>query len=189
MSATVGQVGLVDRFCSEVSALGVRVVSDAREAVADAGARRVVRWSTPACLACETGAGEVVDWDPDRYSEAELRAAAAGVDLGVADPLWAVAETGTVALASGRRRARLVTLLPPAVLFLVRADTIVPTLAEGLARFGDPPVLPAALNLVTGPSRSADVGGELALGVHGPGRVYVQIVEPVAEPVTEPVAG
>jgi L-lactate utilization protein LutC len=169
---------LVERFCAEAAALGVRVVAGAAEAVRELGARRLVRWSTPACLACATGPAEAVDWDPDVHSQERLRAAAAAADLGVADPAWAVAETGTVALASGRNRSRLVTLLPPAVLFLVRADAVVATLAEGLARLGDPPAPPPALSLVTGPSRSADIGGVLALGVHGPGRVYVSIIEP-----------
>jgi len=36
--------------------------------------------------------------------------------------------------------------------------------------------LPGAFNMITGPSRSADIGQILILGAHGPRRLHVLIV-------------
>ncbi len=36
--------------------------------------------------------------------------------------------------------------------------------------------LPRAINMITGPSRSADIGQILILGAHGPRRLHVLIV-------------
>lgn len=144
-------------------------------ALRDVEARRVVRWAMPELDALELEAEFAVTvWDEGLPGgAAALRAAAAGADAGIVWADWAVAETGTLALAAGPRRGRLVSLLPPCLVALVRETDIVPTLADGLARMRS---MPAALNLITGPSRSADIEGDLALGVHGPGRVAVVIV-------------
>jgi L-lactate dehydrogenase complex protein LldG len=37
-------------------------------------------------------------------------------------------------------------------------------------------VMPRTVNLVTGPSRSADIGQTLILGAHGPRRLHVIVV-------------
>ncbi|MDI3298559.1 MAG: LUD domain-containing protein [Bacillota bacterium] len=112
---------------------------------------------------------------------ARLRGIAARAALGVTGAAWAVAETGTLALYSGRGTGRLVSLLPPAHLAVLRRSRLVATVGEGFrmlageeARRGD---LPSAVNLVSGPSMSADIEGELTTGVHGPARVAVVIGE------------
>jgi L-lactate dehydrogenase complex protein LldG len=38
--------------------------------------------------------------------------------------------------------------------------------------------LPRAINLITGPSRSADIEQKLVLGAHGPRRLHVVVVGP-----------
>ncbi|MDI3317097.1 MAG: lactate utilization protein [Bacillota bacterium] len=112
---------------------------------------------------------------------ARLRGQAARAVLGVTGASWAVAETGTVALSSDRGSGRLVSLLPPAHLAVVRRSRVVETVGEGfrllMEEAGRRGGLPSAVHLISGPSMSADIEGELTVGVHGPGRVVAVIGE------------
>ncbi|GAB6934481.1 MAG: LUD domain-containing protein [Bacillota bacterium] len=100
-------------------------------------------------------------------------------ELGVVVAEMAVAQTGSVVLPARGGQGRSVSLLPPVLLVLVDEERIVGTLTDALraigrrARGGD---LPACVNLVTGPSRSADIEMDLSVGVHGPGAVYAVVV-------------
>ena len=127
-----------------------------------------------AASAAPTAAGA----DP---TPADLVALAAASDLGITTCAWAVAETGTIALYATPATGRLPSLLPTAHLALVRPSQVVKSVPDGLrlladymAREGGPP---SAVNLVSGPSRSADIEGDLAVGVHGPRRAGVIIGE------------
>ncbi len=92
--------------------------------------------------------------------------------LGVSWALFAVAETGTVALSSeDGRRAQ---LLPPVHLVLVEEGRVYPSLLEALQ---DLKALPSALGLHSGPSKSADIGQVMVKGVHGPGRLVVAVLQ------------
>lgn len=87
-----------------------------------------------------------------------------GISLGVC----AIASHGSVVLDAGPSKTRLGALTPPVHVVLVPRDRIVATLAEGL--------LSACVRtavIATGPSRTADIGGHLIRGVHGPGDVIV----------------
>lgn len=91
--------------------------------------------------------------------------------LGVSWALFAVAETGTVALSSeDGRRAQ---LLPPTHLVFVEERRVYGTLLEALRDLKD---LPRALGLHSGPSKSADIGQVMVKGVHGPGRLIVAVL-------------
>jgi L-lactate dehydrogenase complex protein LldG len=91
--------------------------------------------------------------------------------LGVSYALFAVAETGSVALSS--EEGRKVHLLPPTHLVFVEADRVFGTLLEGLLSLE---ALPTALGLHSGPSKSADIGRVMVKGVHGPGRLLVAVL-------------
>ncbi len=126
-------------------------------------------------------AGDVPGAEEVTRTQAELVTLAAASDLGITTCAWAVAETGTIALYATPATGRLPSLLPTAHLALVRPSQVVRTVPDGLrllaeymAREGDPP---SAVNLVSGPSRSADIEGDLAVGVHGPRRAGVIIGE------------
>ena len=110
---------------------------------------------------------------------AGLLTLAEGSELGITTCSWAVAETGTIALYATPATGRLPSLLPTAHLALVRPSQVVKSVADGLRLLADHMAQhdgpPSAVNLVSGPSRSADIEGDLAVGVHGPRRAGVII--------------
>jgi L-lactate dehydrogenase complex protein LldG len=97
-------------------------------------------------------------------------------DLGVSSAQFAIAETGTLVLQSTCERHRLVSLLPPVHIAIVDSDRLCETLGEALSllRSGGSDLSPA-ITFVTGPSRSADIELTLAIGVHGPQKLFVII--------------
>ncbi|MBA3628967.1 MAG: lactate utilization protein [Actinobacteria bacterium] len=111
-----------------------------------------------------------------RWPEAG-RDGAAAAHVGVTSALWAVAETGTVVVSSAPPSGRAPSLLPPVHVTFVPADRLLGTTAELFRRMQGLHELPSNVVLVTGPSKSADIGMELALGVHGPGEEHVILVE------------
>jgi L-lactate dehydrogenase complex protein LldG len=97
-----------------------------------------------------------------------------GYDLGITAAQAAIAETGTLVLDSNHERHRLVSLLPPVHVAIIEASQICLTLGEALA--GLQPAggeISPTITLVTGPSRTADIELTLAIGVHGPQKLFV----------------
>jgi L-lactate dehydrogenase complex protein LldG len=106
------------------------------------------------------------------------RDAGARADLGVTGCTEAVAATGSVVLDSAVAGSRGAGLLPRVHLCLVWRDQIVPTVSEILRPLrGHPERLPANLVVVSGPSRTGDIEQLITLGVHGPTRVHIAVME------------
>jgi len=97
----------------------------------------------------------------------------------VSHALAGVAETGTLVLTSGRNNPTTLNFLPDNHIVVVEAKDIVgdyETVWQRLReRFGTRN-LPRTVNMITGPSRSADIEQTLILGAHGPRRLHVIIV-------------
>jgi L-lactate dehydrogenase complex protein LldG len=91
-------------------------------------------------------------------------------DLGVTGAVAACARTGTVVLAASADEPRMASLLPRVHLAVVARETLVEAPGDVLRDLPRlfPGGLPSAFALATGPSRSADIDGELVYGVHGP---------------------
>jgi len=89
-----------------------------------------------------------------------------------------VAETGTLVLASGSGSPVTVGLLPETHIVALRADAIVASYEEACARVleANAGAMPRTLNLVTGASRTGDIGGKIVMGAHGPRRLAVVLV-------------
>lgn len=100
-------------------------------------------------------------------------------DIGVTGAQWAVAETGTLVLESERERHRLASLVPAVHVALVGAGRVRQTLGEVLRSLAETgrDALSRTVTFVTGPSRTSDIELTLAIGVHGPGELYVIIIE------------
>lgn len=106
-----------------------------------------------------------------------LRAAQGTDRVGITDCCAAVAETGTLMLVSGPETPPSVSLLPETHVAVLVAGAIVPTLEDALGRLRTLfPVMPPAINFISGPSRTADIEQTLVLGAHGPCRVHVVLL-------------
>ncbi|WP_252393583.1 LUD domain-containing protein [Hydrogenibacillus sp. N12] len=117
-----------------------------------------------------------VDVRPERGAD---RTFAARATLGVVAADAAIAETGSVVFLTSATAGRTASLLPPVLWIVVSRATVYPTLGEALhalAERGRKDGFPSAIQIVTGPSRSADIEMQLTLGVHGPGTVWAQLV-------------
>jgi len=99
-------------------------------------------------------------------------------DVGVTMAQAAIAETGTLVLESEKERHRLVSLLPPVHVAVVRSDDICLTIGDALKRLRghQKEEMSRAITFITGPSRTADIELTLTVGVHGPKELYVIIL-------------
>lgn len=118
-------------------------------------------------------------WSEEPALHIERRAAVDGDQTSVSLAFAGIAETGTLVLASGADNPVTVSFLPENHIIVLDAATIVGSLEDGiaLARSRLPGrIMPRTLNLISGASRTADIGGRLVLGAHGPRRLAVMIV-------------
>lgn len=90
-----------------------------------------------------------------------------------------VSETGTLALLSGADNPVTLSFLPDAHIIAVEADTIVGPYEDVFdmmrVKLG-PTQMPRTLNFISGASRTADIGGKIVIGAHGPRRLVVLVV-------------
>ena len=97
--------------------------------------------------------------------------------VGVTGAFAAIAETGTLVLASGPDTPATVSLLPETHVAIVSVGRIVAHMEDAWAlvrtEFRQ---LPRAINFVSGPSRTADIDQTIVLGAHGPYRVHIVLV-------------
>lgn len=95
-------------------------------------------------------------------------------DLGITGAQFAIAETGTLVLFSGRERNRLTSLVPPVHVCVLNASDVRHTMEEVLS------VIDTNANrvvtFITGASRTSDIELTLAIGVHGPKRLIVVLI-------------
>jgi len=109
-----------------------------------------------------------VSWSIAGGDADEFRSFGAQADIGISRAEAALAETGSVAVQSGLGLSRLTALLPPIHLVLVPSSCLTTDIFTWVsARDG---VLPAALTLISGPSKTGDIEQTLTTGVHGPKR-------------------
>ena len=89
-----------------------------------------------------------------------------------------IAETGTVAILSGTDSPSTLNFLPDDHIVVIRIDQIVSHFEDlwWLLQKQDLD-MPRTVNLITGPSRTADVEQTIQLGAHGPRRFHVVLVE------------
>ena len=116
-----------------------------------------------------------IAWRTVEIESGDFRSFSAGADVGLSVAEAALAETGTVVVNSGPGLSRLTALLPPVHLVLVPTSCITTDIFTWVADRRGP--LPAAITLISGPSKTADIEQTLTTGVHGPKR-FIAILYP-----------
>jgi len=104
-------------------------------------------------------------------------------DVGITSAQWAIAETGTLVLESKSERHRLVSLVPPVHIAILEAGRIRRTMAEVLEAVNQSGELSRTVTFITGPSRTSDIELTLAIGVHGPAKLHVIVIDDVKQTV------
>jgi L-lactate dehydrogenase complex protein LldF len=181
---------LVRRFSEELAALTGRAhsvasvdeaVSTIQEIVARTGSQRILCWDAPELGENEvasklvSGGTEILRYElaADADERRRVLAELDPVQVGLTGATAGLADTGSIVLASGPGRGRLVSLLPPVHIALLSRQHLYPSLPSFLE--AHPGIVTQGSNLViiTGPSRTADIEMTLTHGVHGPREVHV----------------
>jgi L-lactate dehydrogenase complex protein LldG len=114
----------------------------------------------------------------DRESIRHVRLGISGVDA-------AFASTGSVLVGGGVRRSRAASLTPFRHLMLIPLSKLYPTAEDWMAERRTAGTLVSYLHesanvtIISGPSKSADIGGLLTLGVHGPKVVHAILFDDI----------
>jgi L-lactate dehydrogenase complex protein LldG len=177
----------VELFCEQVEGVGghcVIVHSEVEAARALKGivkslqqtdtARRIVLSDAPLVAALM----EQIEVDADEVSIVPTASDLFTYDIGITTAQTAITETGTLVLESDSERHRLVSLLPPIHIAIINAADICMTLGDALRRVRHDKTsnISRAITFITGPSRTADIELTLAIGVHGPKKLYVMVM-------------
>lgn len=107
----------------------------------------------------------------------EMREQLFTVDAGIISTSAAIAENGTCVVRATAEEPRVLSLVPPIFIAVVKASTIYSTLADVIKEQQWDSSLPTNTILISSPSRTADIELVLAVGVHGPKKMYVMLVE------------
>lgn len=102
-------------------------------------------------------------------------------DVGVTDVHAALAETGSLICNVDAKHSRGLSLVPPVHIAIVGARQILPDMLDYFATQHDATgiALPSSQAIISGPSKTADIEGQLVTGVHGPGKVFIYVVEDI----------
>ncbi len=173
-----GRVALFREMAEAVSATVERVA--ASDDVPTAIARYLREQNLPAAF--RAGADPAIGalpWDREP-NLTRLSGASDGRDtVGLSCAIAGVAESGTLVLVSGPDNPTTINFLPDAHIVMLSADDIAgdyETVWQRMReRFGAGKA-PRTVNLVTGPSRSADIEQTLILGAHGPRALHIIVV-------------
>ncbi len=90
-----------------------------------------------------------------------------------------VARTGTIVMSSTTESGRTSSVFAPIHICIAYTHQLVPDIKDALIqlknRYGQDP--PSLFTFATGPSRTADIEKTLVVGVHGPGEVFLFLVD------------
>ncbi len=123
---------------------------------------------------------QALPWDTQPLLDVEVGRAQAHDQVSLTGAFAGIAETGTLMLASGPHGPTTLNFLPETHIVVLDARQIVGPYEDAWDRmrasFGKG-TLPRTVNLITGPSRTADIEQTILLGAHGPRRLHIILVE------------
>jgi L-lactate dehydrogenase complex protein LldG len=121
-----------------------------------------------------------LDWNPLEQQQIlrTERVAQAGDIASLTSSFAGIAETGTLMLHSGPQSPTTLNFLPDNHMVILRRSTIVGVYEEAWKKtrekYGN--TMPRTVNMITGPSRSADIEQKLQMGAHGPKNLVILMI-------------
>ncbi|MEQ8450195.1 MAG: lactate utilization protein [Nitratireductor sp.] len=122
---------------------------------------------------------KAMPWDKLKSLELKSGPSDGFDEVGVSHAFAGIAETGTVALLSGKDNPSTVNFLPEHHIVVIDARDIagdLETVLSSLRRKFGKGRMPRTVNFVTGPSRSGDIEQKIILGAHGPRALHLIVV-------------
>lgn len=122
---------------------------------------------------------EAMPWGGEHTLDVSKGASDGGQLVSVSHAFAGVAETGTLILLSGRDNPTTLNFLPDTHIVVLDAKDIAgdyETVWRRIRETCGAGSMPRNVNMVTGPSRSADIEQKLILGAHGPRQLHVIVV-------------
>lgn len=183
-----------ERFCTELEAVNGKVyravgIGEASQTVAQLIREREIQtlacWDTPmlrileGAIATEGYNAEWL-WGPSRHSDFEQLKT---THLGITEADFGMAASGTLVLLAKPGRSRLISLLPEIHLAILPENRLIeglediPEIILDTFRLKNGTNGAQAIDFITGPSRSSDIGMVPTLGAHGPKEVHVILLQ------------
>ncbi len=110
----------------------------------------------------------IESWRPHLFNE---------VDASITSTRGGIAETGSLILWPTDDEPRLMSLVPPVHIAVLKATELHKTFHEAMKAQDWASGMPTNALLISGPSKTADIEQTLAYGVHGPKELIVLIIE------------
>jgi len=176
------QLDLMEKMLIELKATVVRVASEAEVPAAVAGYLKGENLPPKVRMAPRDDL-RTLPWDSQPLLEVEEGIAEAADASSVTGAFAAIAETGTLMMASGPEAPITLNFLPENHVVVLRASQVVGTYEEAWQRLRavtGAGQMPRAVNMITGPSRTGDIEQTILLGAHGPRRLHVVLVDDAA---------
>ncbi|MFO7995327.1 MAG: lactate utilization protein [Marinobacter sp.] len=99
------------------------------------------------------------------------------VDAGITSTRGGIAETGSLILWPSVDEPRLMSLVPPIHIAVLKASELYTTFHQAMQSQNWGTGMPTNALLISGPSKTADIEQTLAYGVHGPKELIVLVIE------------
>src|SRR5579863_754774 len=178
-AAALDRAARIDLFVAmaeEVQTTVARVASG--DAVPAEVARYLAAENLPAELVMAPDSSlDGIPWDARPLLSIRRGRAEAGDAVSLTPCLAAIAETGTLLLASGAETPTTLNFLPDTHIVVVRAGQVVASYEDGWDLVRARETWPRTINLITGPSRTGDIEQRIQLVAHGPRRLHIVLVE------------
>lgn len=121
-----------------------------------------------------------MDWSQTPYIQRSIGPSDGSDQIGLSHASGGVAETGTVIMTSGADNPTTINFLPDHHIIVVHSGDIegdYETALERIRQNYGKGRMPRTVNMITGPSRSADIEQKLLLGAHGPRSLHLIVVD------------
>lgn len=167
---------VLDRFIARLEHHGATLSRVSTDGIADEVVRfRAQHRLTGPLASAATPLLKNIDW-PDELP-VEYRAARAGDTIALSEAVCGMAETGSLVLRSGNTTPTTLNFLPEYFVCLLSERNIVNCMEDVWDMLRGAGTLPRAINMVTGPSRTADVEQTIQMGAHGPRYVHILLFD------------